>query len=1363
MYYIFRINGIKARLVKCFIIAGLIFNALLADGQEHGLYFDSFKVKDGLPNNSVMAITQDSSGYIWAATRYGLVRYDGVNFKTFKHEDGNSGSIVSNEILKDIKTDHQGRLWVASRELELYHPETETFEKIPTGLLGIKAIYCDSKNRIFLGARGKLEYFENSNPHTLQTIDLDIDKNNQVNTLYEDVQHHLWVGTSNGLFQIDFDKQKAVLVDNPATRQFAKNDITAIAQDKNQNLWIGTRANGLYCYNTQSGTFESFFKNRSINNSLIDNHIRKIIVTKNGTLWIGTQEGLSIFNIDDRKFYNFRHDTPDPHSISDNSIFNIFQDRAGSVWIATYFGGLNVVHTENTPFTIFQNNTYKNSLNNNIISAITEDTHHNVWIGTEVSGLNFWDKKTGRFSAFKNDVDNQNSLSSNLVKAIAIDQQGDVYIGTATGGLNIYHPATGKFEHYWYTGQKTVPDITGDDIRCLLVTDKNEVLVGTGNGLKVFLKTQRKFISQDTGLTAHAWVTALFENKNHEVWVGASNGLFKLTASGQLERELFFNSSARHTPLAYEVNCLQEDRSGRLWAGLKYQGLALLDQKKHIFRIFTMHDGLPGNNVLGILVDAADNLWISTDNGLSKFDASNGRFQNLTVEDGLPDNQFNKGSYYNEGDSTFYFGTYNGMISFNPAKIIRNQISPKVVFSYIKLFNQPLSIDQQHQLLKGDLNYARQLTFKYDQDAFTIGFSALNFIKSSKNRYAYRLVGFDHNWNYVDLPAATYTNLPAGDYQLLVKAANNDGVWNPQPTVLDIHILPPPWKTWWAYLIYIVVTVIILAYIRRFLRARMQLRQALFRERIEAEQQKKNYQQQLDFFTNMSHEIRTPLTLILGPVERLETIKIENRYAQQYISSIKNNANRLYRLVTELLDFRKAGENQLKLYLCEEDLIKFLKEIFHDFQSTAEIRDIDFQFNSQATSLMVYFDRNQLEKVFNNLLINAMKFTPAGGYVRISVREDRVSNQVEIIVEDNGKGIRKEDLDNVFENFYQADPSIGSGIGLALTKRLVELHKGEIKVRSTVATDGQNGATAFVVSLKLGREHLTNEHIIFRDAVPNNDMIYVDKEPTEEFTPDFNLPASIGNHTILLVEDNDEVREFVKQSLENDYQVIEAKNGQEGLSYATNLIPDLIISDVMMPVMDGLELCAKVKADIRTCHIPVILLTAKAAPIHLIQGLQQGADAYITKPFSTHVLHLNIHNMLALITAQQKKYNERLSLDPLPAYRAESEDEKLLQKLLEIIHQHMGNPDFDLTALTREVGMSKSVLYKKFSALTNQSLNNFIKTERLKKAVSLFKDGETSVISVAVKVGFNDVKYFSKEFKKLYNITPNEYLNCGKD
>jgi signal transduction histidine kinase/ligand-binding sensor domain-containing protein/DNA-binding response OmpR family regulator len=1351
------------RLILLFIATSLFLIVSITNGQESNLYFENFKVKDGLPDNSVLSVTQDNRGYIWIVTKNGLCRYDGMNFKVFKHEQNNNGSISDNGST-GVVTDHKGQLWVISKELELYHPENETFQKIPTGLSINKTIFFDHQDRLYVGGLGCLKYFEGGNLQTAKTFSLNIDVNTLISVIYEDGQHNLWVGTTRGLFKIDPSRQQTSSFQKKvAADLLGDDDITTVVQDKNQDLWIGTRTTGVYRYNRQSNSIESFKKSKTSENGPIGNHIRKIINAKDGTIWIGTQEGLSIYNIDGRKFYNFQKDPTDQHSLSHNSIYEIFQDRAGSIWIGAYFGGLNVVHLGSAPFKIFQNNGYKNSISSNIISAIAEDAHHNLWIGTDGGGLNFWNKQTGRFTIFKNDGDDKRSLSSNLVKAIAFDQDGDVYIGTSTGGLNIYHPSTGKFENHWYSRQKTIPVINGDDVKCLLVTNNNEVLVGTNAGLLKFSKKEQSFSISDTSAKSKIWVTTLYEDKQHTIWIGTPHGLYEMTASRQIRQASFFDSSKAHNPFTFEVICLQEDQFGRLWAGTLHKGLVLLDQKKNSYHVFNEQDGLPADNVVGILSDAHNNLWISTNNGLAKFDVAHGHFQNLTVEDGLPDNQFNRGSFYKQNDSCFYFGTYNGLINFNPNKITQNEIPPKVIFSYVRLFNQTLNIDQQHQLLDGDLNNTQGLTFKYNQNVFTIGFAALNFVKSPKNRYAYRLTGFDRDWSNVNFPEATYTNLPPGNYQLQVKAANNDGIWNQEPAVLNIQILPAPWKTWWAYTSYLIILVIILAYVRHFLRARTQLRQELYRERIEAEHEKKSHQQQLEFFTNISHEIRTPLTLILGPLERLANSKMDISQTQQY-NSIKNNANRLYRLVTELLDFRKAGTDQLKLYFCEEDIVKFLREIYGAFESTAEIKGISFQFNSAVPSLMVFFDRDQLEKVFNNLLINAIKFTPAGGQVKVGVTEHKAGNQVQIVVEDNGKGIQHEDLDNIFENFYQAGPSIGTGIGLALSKRLIELHKGTIKVQSKNADNEQEGLTAFTVLLKLGREHLPDEQVIVSDSAARDNLFYPNTEPNDTFILKSNQPvANVGDHTILLVEDNDEVREFIRQSLEKDYKVIEAKNGEEGLEQATQQIPDLIISDVMMPIMDGVEFCSRVKADIRTCHIPVILLTAKSAPIHQIHGLQHGADAYITKPFSTQVLNLNISNMLRLIGAQQQKYSDRLILGPLPVRHSESEDEKLLDRLQEIIQLNMSNSDFDVVAISRQVGMSKSLLYKKFSALTNLSLNNFIKMERLKKAVTLFKGGETSVMAVAVEVGFNDVKYFSKEFKKIYNITPNEYLNGGAE
>ncbi|MGQ7947282.1 hybrid sensor histidine kinase/response regulator transcription factor [Flavobacterium sp. WC2509] len=1349
-------------LVICFW--SLFFSTSKSLAQTKPILFNHLDVTNGLSSNSVLSINQDSTGYIWLGTKYGLNRFDGRIFKVFKKDPKNKTSISSNGFIRKLVLDNNNNMWVASSGLDLYHSEDNSFESvIPQGEDVLKVLQ-DVKGNLWIGSITQLKF---KAANTKKIIPISIAKSGiEISELFEDNEHHIWVGTSAGLFELFFAHKKIVI-----KRHFSSlfksgasaDQITSIVQDESLKYWIGTKSNGIYLFDKKTSELSHFIKNSNNKNSLVNNNVRKIIRHKNGSLWIGTQDGLSILNPYTHLFINYQHDSANPHSLSQNSIHEIFQDKNGSVWIGTFFGGANVVYSVNTPFTIYQNYTEKNSISSNVISAIREDNKNNLWIGTEAGGLNYFNRSTQQFSSYKNSITNKNSLSSNLVKAIAIDKDQNLWIGTALGGLNFFNTKTSNFTVF-KRNAKSSNSIASDNVNCLLLNKQNKLFIGTEIGLNIYDIAQQKFSFYATSANKvflEKQITALFEDKKGAIWIGTPIGIYAYQGSKLLYRK-FKDSSDK--PFNYNVNCFQEDSQGNIWVGTYHNGLALLNLKKNSYKIFNIADGLPSDNILAITEDNETNLWISTDNGLVKYNRSLNSFRSFNILDGLPDNQFNINSFLNDSQGKIFFGTYNGLVSFNPNNIEKNTVAPNVVLSNLKLFNIPVEINDETGILKHDVNFSNTLTFDHSQNIFTIEFSALNFIKSNKNKYAYILDGFEKNWNYVDIPSATYTNLPAGEYQFLIKSSNNDGVWNTHIKKINIKILPPVWETWWAYIIYFITAFVIAYYIIQFFKARAKLKQELYYEQLEAEHQQKEYQMKLDFFTNVSHEIRTPLTLILGPIEKLEQLTTENTQANKYALSIKNNTERLYRLVNELLDFRKADSGNLRLHFFEEDIVSSLKEIFEYFQTLAESKNITYTFKSSDPQILVYFDKDQIEKVFFNLLSNAFKFTPDQGTISLEIALSK--RKVKIMVTDNGKGIAINNIDDIFNNFYQADQSMGTGIGLALSKSLIELHKGKIKVTSTPATEDKTGKTIFTVGLRLGKNHLNEIDITTTSNIENS----IDQEVYDYTSGNFieNPVVSDKNKEahILIVEDNDEVRDFIRQSLENQYHVHVSENGLEGWKNATQHLPDLIISDVMMPVMDGLELCKKLKTDVRTSHIPVIMLTAKSAPIHQIHGLQHGADAYITKPFSDQILQLNIRNLLSLKIALQKKYSEQLSLSKLPAIISteSSHDEKFLHKLHQIIEDNIANSNLDLAFITSEIGMSKSVLYKKFSALTNLSLNEFIKTQRLKHAVEFFQNGETSISSVAIQVGFNDAKYFSREFKKIYGITPNEYIkNKGQE
>ncbi|MEN2416243.1 hybrid sensor histidine kinase/response regulator transcription factor [Flavobacterium mesophilum] len=1334
----------RVTVLVCIFCWGLFSTTSKSIAQTKSISFNRLDVTNGLSNNSVLSIAQDSAGFIWLGTKYGLNRYDGRTFKIFKNDPSNKKTISSNDFIKKLEIDSNKRMWVVSDGLDLYHSEDNSFENIISQKENVGRVLKDSKGNLWVGSSSRLQ-FKAVNSTKIVPIKIS-QKKLQVSELFEDHQYHIWVGTSDGLFELFFVNQK-LQIKRHFSSTFKEDEniglITTIVQDESLKYWIGTRKNGIYLFDKKTSKLTHFIKNISDKNSLVNNNVRKILRHKNGSLWIGTQDGLSILNPYTHNFINYQHDPVNPNSLSQNSIYDIFQDKSGSVWIGTYFGGVNIVYSVNTPFVVYQNKIDKNSLSSNIISSIVEDQNKNLWIGTEAGGLNYFNRNTNQFTSYKNNINDGKSLSSNLVKAIAIDKNQNIWIGTGLGGLDLFDPKTASFTIFKQNANNK-NSLISNNVNCLIVNRQNKLFIGTDVGLNIYDIAQQKFSFFATnGKTfLNKSINALYEDKKGNIWIGGPTGIH-IYQNAKLQYKHFRNNSGKQ--FEHDINCFFEDSMGQMWVGTYHHGLALLNLKNNTFKIFDINNGLSSDNVLAITEDNDTNLWISTDNGLVKYNRGKNSFRSFNILDGLPDNQFNTNSVLNDSEGQIFFGTYNGLVNFNPQRIERNGFPPATILSNLKLFNIPVKIGDESGLLNKDINFTETLTFDHSQNIFTIEFSALNFIKSNKNKYAYMLDGFEKNWNYVDIPSATYTNLPAGDYHFLVKSANNDGIWNTEIKKINIEILPPIWKTWWAYLLYFATVFAITYYIMKFLKARTELKQELHFEKMK-----------LDFFTNVSHEIRTPLTLILGPIEKLEKLTTENTPAKKYALSIKNNTERLYRLVNELLDFRKAESGNMRLYFSEEELVGTLKAIYESFQTLAEAKNIDYTFKSSDSEILVYFDKDQIEKVFFNLLSNAFKFTPNGGAIQLKIALKK--QKVKITVTDNGKGIAIHNLDAIFTNFYQADQSFGTGIGLALTKSLIELHKGKISVKSKPASEEKAGKTTFVVELQLGRNHLKEIDITPIPKIENTIIEDVVDPATENFIENQTEENKEKKATILIVEDNDEVRDFIKQSLETNYHVYESENGLEGWKNALQIIPDLIISDVMMPVMDGLELCEKIKTDVRTSHIPVILLTAKSAPVHQVQGLQQGADVYVTKPFNDQILQLNIKNLLSLKATLQKKYSEQILKLPIITTTESSQEEIFLQKLQQIVENNIGNANLDLGFITTEIGMSKSVLYKKFSALTNLSLNEFIKNQRLKHAVELFQNGETSTLTVALQVGFNDVKYFSREFKKMYGITPAEYI-----
>lgn len=1375
---------------RCTWLTGIIlllFPSLYVLAQQQQVRFRPISFREGLAQSPISCIFQDKQGFIWIGNWKGLTRYDGIGFRNFKHIDNDSSSISNNRVNSILQDDHLN-LWIGTANgINIFNPRTEIFRSITVpGIKGGKnygaALASDKQKGIWVSTFGGIKLVRD---YTLIDIPEFSRQGSSVLysgitfTIFNDSRNLMWVGTKQGPLCFNPVSRKIValplaLKDNEA---LMKAKVLVVREDKNGNIWMGTESSGVFMFDSRSGICERFIHQEGNEGSLCSDWVKDILIGSDGKVWIGTRGGLSQWQNGNR-FDNFRHDSTDPGSITDSSVWSLLQDDSGNIWLGTFAGGINLLqHGGNNFANIGERTGRKMGLNHPVVNAVVEDPDGSLWIGTYGGGINHINLKTGAYNYYSVRHSNQDR-PTNGVKSLSQDNKGNLWIGTLDG-LFCFNKQTHVIRDFSFP--VTDGKLSENLINAILV-DEEGVWAGTNGGGLRFISNQGQITTfrhdgGDPTSLSDNFVTSLLKDKKGNLWVATQNGLNYYDV-----RSRKFTSRYRRTkrfPLSHNtILCLFIDSKDRLWIGTEGGGLDYFDHKNG--RIYPLNASLqfPDDVIHAITEDKKGNLWVSTDNGIvrivirgikGEFDVSKLSITQYNADNGLASNQFSTNAGCCARSGMVLFGGVNGLTLFQPETIVKNRFIPKVVLTGFSIRNNPIQAGEEGSPLKEAINYSRGITLDYDQRFIGIKFAALNFINPANNQYAYKLEGLTNkeDWHFAgNESSATYTNLGPGKYTFMVKAANNDGVWNERPVTLSIRVLPPWWMTWWAYLLYTVIVASVIVAVFRFLYIRAKLRRDLFYEQLQNERQQELYQMKLNFFTNVSHEIRTPLTLIVGPLEKVMNMVLDNNSVRRQLLTVRNNADRLMRLVTELLDFRKVETGNMKLHFSECNIIKFAGEIFLSFQGIAQSRDIDYRFRSDLSELPVCFDKDQMEKVFFNLLSNAFKFTPDGGRIRlrinIAVRDEE--EWVDVRIEDNGRGIPPESQEQLFNVFFQADQSkshLGTGIGLALSKSIVELHKGELKVNSVPSIDNHSGETAFIVSLKTGRDHLAGVDILPEYLNSENPVHYrIQSEAAipDDFSSDI---AGERKYTVQIIEDNQEVRNFIAESLGSQYLIHESADGIKGLEDAFGLIPDLIISDVMMPGMDGLEVCRSIKTDERTNHIPVVLLTARAAFIHQVNGLENGADAYITKPFSIHILALQIRNILDAKEAIRKKFSREVILQP-KNIAITSPEEKFLHKLMDIVERNMENDRFGVPEMVDEIGMSKSVLYKKVQALTGMPVADYIKSARLQRAAQLFSQNKLSIAEVAFAVGFNDRKYFSKEFRKQYGMSPTEYIskNC---
>ena len=1300
--------------------------------------FRHVSIDQGLSNSSVLSIVQDQDGYMWFGTRHGVNRYNGHSIRSFFPSPGDLNNISSSYV-RTMYCDSKGMIWMGStggicrynpqnRQTTIFTSKSPNSHKITHDV--INKVVEDKKENIWAASNSGLNLFVRGQADKI----IQLLPDQIIYTIYPDDKEGIWLSTPEGLmYMTEHDGQYAVQrIENISTKisEIPQNHIATIHQDEDQ-LYIGTSASGLFVYNTESNKFYNISTDSKSPLVLSHNNIRDLLRTRDERLWIATQKGINVIDWSKNSIEVYQNRADDPNSLSQNSVYTLYEDRQGLVWVGSYFGGVDVTQPTDAPFNVLQHHQTKNSISSNIISGIAQDSKGNLWIGTEAEGINVLNPHTGVFHTFREHPTDPHHLKSNLIKAIHIDSSDGVWIATYMGGLNYLHPKTKQIVNYRYTSDKQ-HSLASNNVNCLLEDSQGRFWVGTNVGVQLLDRRSKYFYyltgeEEQQDPLRNLIIQYLYEDQNQDIWIGTIAGLYVLR-KGQSAYE-YVKLPHHEFSRTHKINCIYQDSQGDLWVGIFQGGLYRINPKKPKHNThFSTKDGIPGADVVGILEERDGVLWISTNNGLCRFDTYSQQILTYNRADGLPSNAFNNMAFFKSKDGRLYFGGYKGLVSFLPTDIRTNTFSPTPIIEAIQLVNREHSQDATIEIPTNKKETPRT-KLSYRDNSFTVTFASLNYYKSSKNSYSYKLEGVDHEWKETSSPQVSYTNIPGGNYVFLLKARNNDGFWSEGVAKLDIQVKPPFWKTGYAYTLYLLLVVAFLyALIQYFV-----MRKVLQKE-------KEIQQAKLSFFTNISHEIRTPLTLISAPLERIFS-KPTHSVPISELYSVRDNANRLQQLVNELLDFRKIETNNITLHRAEGDLSEVIRRTFGYFEEERATRNIDLYFQADTQTIPFVFDSFQLEKVFFNLLSNAFKYVDDGGKIVLDIK----TTEDEILLEltDNGVGIANGEESKLFTAFYRADSSnqAGTGLGLAIAKTIVELHGGSIAITGRERTAAHHG--------------FTQVRIRFKKQLANAQRMPEANQPIPILSAC--VPVGLGHkNKILVVEDNLEMNRFICDLLHEQYDVISVTDGQGALSQCHLDAPDLILSDVAMPGMDGFTLCHSVKQDEELNHIPVILLTAKTDSRDQLEGLARGADLYISKPFRVDFLRLSINNLLRSREVIRLKISRFVQTGVSDSLENTAE-KAFIEKIIGIIEADISNPDINVPHIIQEMGMHHQALYKKVRAITGLSVHELIKSTRLKKAAELLKDPMLNISEVAYAVGFSDPKYFSKEFKKQFKVSPSAY------
>ncbi|MFW6218647.1 MAG: two-component regulator propeller domain-containing protein [Bacteroidota bacterium] len=1368
---------------------------------QEGWDFREITVDDGLSANNVRYIYKDSYGFIWVGTSNGLNRYDGYEFKVYNHIPGDTTTISSGTITA-ITEDENGDLWIGTTNgLNIFIRKKGIFRSFlhdpnDTGSISSSKITCllkDKKNNLWIGTHlginkitktKKNYHFKKFFPETKKGNRM---PENEISFLFEDSKSRIWTAIrGHGLIQFIPESGEYIHYYHDATNPFSisGNNIDCIEESERGELWLYDRYSGVNKFIPETGMFYHYGNSPKMKKVLEPmDRVLSIERDREGKLWFGTINTFYVYNHQENKiiYSGIKNVIPDYKPVKDQAIY-IYEDPTGIVWIAYGDVGIDIYDPNQDKFSKWYTFLKTDDKYRDYITSMIFLSEDDIWFGTWEGGLLHTNIRGEIYKRYIN-TSTLPELSSNNIIAITRDNKGKIWIGTENG-LNVFDPLAEKIITHYFHDPKDANSLKNSYIIKLYRDNHDLIWIITEEGLNVINPVTGAFVRNSIQDFPELIKTRdIYHDEENNYWFATEDGVVKYSTSKKKIETFCTDLTDKKSICSNHVTDIFLDSRGFYWFGTK-NGISRFDKSSGVFKSYFEKDGLLSNEILMTQEDEKGNIWTLTSLGISTFDAQNETFVNYDKKDGLRRKSFYLYKCY---DDEFVITNERGFYKFEPQDIKSNQHIPPVVFTDFYLNGKAIP-EGTRPLDNGSLLHTSKIVLKYNERSFGIRFSALNYTSTEKNQYAYMLDDYHEEWQ----PLGTrreidLLNIKPGKYILRVIGSNNDNIWNNEGSSIDLIIKPPWWQTWWAFLFYGIIIFSILTAYRFFTIRSERIKNQMEFEKMKARKVHEIDEMKIAFFSNISHELRTPLTLMLAPLNNY----LENPskgLPHDKISLIHRSAERLHFLIDQLLDLRKIEVGKLYPKVAQSDLIRFITDILPSYESYAKQLKLDFKFQCNETEKFCYFDKDKTEKIISNLISNALKYTPEGGSINVSldirgrdytsgildksesdtyiVDDENELSQGELFalfsVSDTGNGISNTELPRIFDRFYQSENIKfnfynGSGIGLALTKDLVKILRGHIIVKSKVGK-----GSVFTIILPVDKFSFQINEITGHTVEPDNiisEQSYTETgvpEPSESQEPNNSVKK---DRTVLIVEDNEELNNYLDEVLSGEYIIKTARNGAEGLQVALNENLDLILSDLMMPEMDGIEFCAKIKNDVRTSHIPFILLTARKSITSELKGLGSGADDYIIKPFNNSVLLMKIRNTLNLRQELRERFMNDLNIIP-EGIKLTNRDEEFLKRIIEIVETDISNTELDKEQFYRKVGMSRTQVYRKLNSLTNQSVNEFIRNIRLKKAAEILKcSNNISIAELAYTVGFSNPNYFTRVFREHFGLTPTQYNN----